>query len=147
MRALVCSCKECFKSWLQWKWIVNILQPHPSVHRAVFFLRSIDSYNLHRPVILESYIGKVIQIKSTELRWRKNLLHYRLGSLKFLPCFLSGLDTVDAECLSSWMPELVAFFQQGNIRFRAFHPWQEHSGVTVLDMSGSILSSIFWVIW
>lgn len=154
MRTLACSCQMCFKSLLQWKLIVDILQPYPSVHRTMSSLRSTDSYLLHRSVVLESYIAKVIQLKSKELRWQKNLtLQTQLTEL--LTCFLSKLDAVDVECLSSLDAWAGCIFpQQGTSPLEMFSAqavWHEHAGVTVLevsqDMSGSILSSFFWVIW
>lgn len=136
MRTLVCSCKECFKSWLQWKQIVSILQSYPSVCRAVFSLRSIDPYIFHRSIILESYIAKVIQLESAE--WGDRRTFYMTDSAYWS----FDLFSFQAGHCWCWMLELLdawagyIFPQQGNIPFRAFQPRQ-------CGMSMQVSRSIF----
>lgn len=118
------SVKCVFKSWFEWKQIVNIPQVHPSVHMAVLSLRSIDTYVLHRSVILESYIAEALKLKSkyrTEVTEEPFILKAQLTDI--LTCFLSELDTVDVADVSSWAPELVAFFHsRGTFPLELFSP-------------------------
>ena len=87
-------------------------------------LGSIDTYVLHRSVILESYIAEVLKLKSkyrTEVTEEPFMLKAQLTEI--LSCFLSELDTVDVADLSSWAPELAAFFHsRGTFPLELFSP-------------------------
>lgn len=149
MWRLICICKVCFKSWFEWKRIVNIHQAYPSVHRTVLSLRSIDTYVLQRSVILESYIAEVLKLKNryrTEVTEEPFILMAQLTEI--LTCFLSKLDTVDVTDLSTWAG--CIFPHHGDRPFEGFQPSQCGMSAQVSqvlqvsqDLSGSVSSSHF----
>lgn len=152
MRILICICKVCFKSWFEWKWIINIPQAYPSVHRTVLSLRSIDTYVLHRSVILESYIAEVLKLKS---KYRSEVTEesfYIKGSaywgFDLFPFWVGHWWCCRLELLGTWAGCISP--RQGNFPFEAFQPSQ--CGMSTLvsqvlevsqDLSGGVSSSLF----